>query len=209
MIKHSAVRFALIVAALASSAMAADFEKQVQAVDGFARRARELAGLQGVCALASDWTQTPLIKAANDGAPDFTLTDIAGQSVSLSSLTLSGKVVLLDFWATWCPPCRQSTPFLQELHEKYASQGLVVLGVNQAESLDTVKTYMNDKQLTYRVVLDSSRSTKTAYQVFGLPTFVVVGADGKILWRSTGLNKDKLKEAVEQALAAAKKAKTI
>src|SRR5574337_170942 len=84
-------------------------------------------------------------------APDFTLQDMVGKSVKLSDY--KGKVVLLEFWATWCPPCRASVPGLEKLHEAYKDKGLAVLAVSMDEGgWDVVKTFMTEQGITYSVL---------------------------------------------------------
>lgn len=132
-------------------------------------------------------------------APDFTLTDLDGNTVSLSSL--QGKVVFLDFWATWCPPCRQSLPHTQALsqHEKAQSGDLVVLAVNLRETPEQVKQFMQEQGFSFRVVMDRDASVARAYRVQGIPTFVVIDRSGKLAWVQVGFAPGTEKE-MEQAI---------
>jgi peroxiredoxin/outer membrane lipoprotein-sorting protein len=136
-------------------------------------------------------------------APNFTLTDTEGNEVSLSSLR--GKVVFLDFWATWCPPCRQSLPHTQALsqHEKAKSGELVVLAVNAREQLDTVKRFIQDNSYSFRVLMDKEGTVLNAYKVQGIPTFVLIDREGKVAWVQVGFGpgtEKQMEEAVQQAL---------
>jgi len=136
-------------------------------------------------------------------APNFTLTDMEGNEVSLSSLR--GKVVFLDFWATWCPPCRNSLPHTQALsqHEKAKSGDLMVLAVNAREELDTVKKFMQDNNYSFRVLMDKEGAVLNAYKVQGIPTFVLIDREGKIAWVQVGFgpgNEKQMEEAVQHAL---------
>lgn len=136
-------------------------------------------------------------------APNFTLTDMEGNEVSLSSLR--GKVVFLDFWATWCPPCRQSLPHTQSLsqHEKAKSGDLMVLAVNAREELDTVKKFMQDNKYSFRVLMDKEGIVLNAYKVQGIPTFVLIDREGKVAWVQVGFGpgtEKQMEEAVKQAL---------
>jgi thiol-disulfide isomerase/thioredoxin len=201
MIRSSRTRLAVVLAALASSAVAVDYEENNQAVSHFAQNVRDLRVLQAMCPTKASFPQASLLQVADMSAKDFTLQDLSGKSFTLSSLR--GKIVLLDFWTTWCPPCRASSPFLQELQFLYGSKGLVVLGVNQGEPLDKVKNYVTEKGLTYRIVLDPSQSVSELYRVEGFPTFVLIGADGKILWRQEGYapsSQGEFKKAIEKAI---------
>src|SRR3990172_7816962 len=114
-------------------------------------------------------------------APDFTRPSLAGPPVSLHEQ--QGKVVLINFWATWCAPCREEMPALQAAYEKLADQGLVVLGVNwtQVDNLADVETFVAELGLTFPILLDSDGAvSEDLYQVLGLPTSVLVGRAGTI-----------------------------
>jgi cytochrome c biogenesis protein CcmG/thiol:disulfide interchange protein DsbE len=119
-------------------------------------------------------------------APAFKMTDLAGKSWTNKSLL--GKVVILDFWATWCGPCKQASPFMDKLYKKYKSKGLVVIG---AETLDAgdpaqAKSYANEHGYSY-VFTTKNESLGKALDLPGLPSFVVIGKDGKIARTQTGL----------------------
>jgi thiol-disulfide isomerase/thioredoxin len=123
---------------------------------------------------------------AGDAAPDFKLKDLAGSEVSLASL--KGKVVLLDFWATWCGPCKAAMPTMQKLHDEYGSKGVVILGVNTWEQkADAAKDYMASKKFTYGCLLRGD-DLAAAYGIKGIPTLVVIGKDGKIAEIEVGLS---------------------
>jgi peroxiredoxin len=114
-------------------------------------------------------------------APDFTLFSLAGPPVSLHQQ--KGKVVLVNFWTTWCPPCREEMPALQKAHERLADQGLVVLGVNwtQVDNLADVQAFVAELGLTFPILLDSDGVvSEDLYQVLGLPTSVLIGRDGTV-----------------------------
>jgi len=114
-------------------------------------------------------------------APDFTLPSLAGPPVSLHEQ--QGKVVLINFWATWCAPCREEMPALQAAYEKLADQGLVVLGVNwtQVDYLPDVEAFVEALGLTFPILLDPDGTvSEDLYQVLGLPTSVLIGRDGTI-----------------------------
>ena len=122
---------------------------------------------------------------AGDAAPDFKLTGLDGKEVSLASL--KGKVVLLDFWATWCGPCKAAMPTIQKLHDEYASKGAVILGVNTWEQkADAAKDYMASKKFTYGCLLKGD-DLAAAYGIKGIPTLVVIGKDGKVVEIEVGL----------------------
>lgn len=127
-------------------------------------------------------------------APDFTLKDLDGEEVSLSDL--KGKVVYLDFWATWCPPCRAALPHTQELSASDdAKEGeLVVLAVDQREDIPTIRRFMLDQDYSFRVLLDSDGAVGDQYGVTGIPQFVVIDHEGKVAWHAVGFSGEELPE---------------
>ena len=137
-------------------------------------------------------------KAAN---LNFTFQDIHGKSVTLSEY--KGKVILLDFWATWCPPCRKEIPGYIELYNTYKSRGLVVVGVSMDDADDTpdVKRYVEQIKMNYPVLLGAGREDdlKPAFGELPLPTSFVIARDGRICGRHDGLT---AKEQVEREIAA-------
>jgi peroxiredoxin len=127
---------------------------------------------------------------------DFKFKDLDGKSVSLSDD--KGKVILLDFWATWCPPCRKEIPGFIELYNTYKSRGLVVIGVSMddADDLSDVKRYAAQMKMNYPVLLGFGREDdlKPAFGELPLPTSFVIARDGRICARHDGLT---AKEQVE------------
>ncbi len=120
----------------------------------------------------------------SEAAPDFTLQDLAGQTVSLSSLR--GKVVYIDFWATWCGPCRAALPGLQDLADKLKDQGLEVLTIDQGESFDQVRSFVERKNYSFRVLLDPGGAVGNVYGIRGIPTSVLVDRNGIVQSISIG-----------------------
>ena len=137
-------------------------------------------------------------KAAN---LNFTFKDIQGKSVTLSDY--KGKVILLDFWATWCPPCRKEIPGFIELYNTYKSRGLVVIGVSMddAEDIPDVKRFAAQIKMNYPILLGSGREDdlKPAFGELPLPTSFVIARDGRICARHDGLT---AKEQVEREITA-------
>jgi thiol-disulfide isomerase/thioredoxin len=119
-------------------------------------------------------------------APGFALTTLAGQPVSLDSLR--GGVTLLDFWATWCAPCRKSMPELQTLHERYASKGFRVLGVSIDEKADAkVRKYVAAQKYTYPIAIDAAKAPAwQRYRVKSVPAAFLLDAEGRIVAQWTG-----------------------
>lgn len=136
-------------------------------------------------------------------APDWTLKDPKGTEVSLASLR--GKVVVLDFWAVWCGPCKAAMPSVQRLHKTYEKSGKVaVFGMNSWERpTNNPEKYMKDSGYTYGLLLKAD-DVASAYKVTGIPAFYVIGPDGKILWNAVGSNPAHEKEISEVIDAALK-----
>jgi len=126
-------------------------------------------------------------------APSFTLPDMSGKQVSLSNF--KGKVVLLDFWATWCGPCRQAIPHLEALHKKYKDQGLIVIGINHERDHDKVKEFAKE-QISYVVLLDADEQF-TQYGISGIPTAFYIDKEEKIRYCDVGFGPGKEKQ-IEQ-----------
>ncbi|MCA9981274.1 MAG: TlpA family protein disulfide reductase, partial [Anaerolineales bacterium] len=121
--------------------------------------------------------QLPIAPTAGSQAPDFTLTTLAGDTLTLSELR--GTPVVLNFWASWCGPCRYETPYFQQIHETNGDE-VLILGINQREGAETVAAFGDEFSLTYPLLLDSDGQVSTAYRVFGLPTTVLVDANGVV-----------------------------
>lgn len=118
-------------------------------------------------------------------APDFDLDDVDGRPVSLSDS--AGKVRLVDFWATWCPPCVEEMPMFKELHETYADRGLVIVGLSSDEDVEEVREFVAEHDLPWVNAL-ASDDVRQQYKVLGLPQTVLIDADGRIAKRfNTGV----------------------
>lgn len=132
-------------------------------------------------------------------ASDFTLQTLAdAKSVKLSSL--KGKVVLLDFWATWCGPCRGWLPIVAKAHRDYEAKGLVVFAVNEREPEAKVRDYLTKQKLDLPVLMDPSGSVGTTYRANSIPLTVVVGRDGKVVRVMLGLHgEEDLREVLLEA----------
>ena len=133
------------------------------------------------------------VLAVGDAAPEFTLKDADGKDHKLSDY--KGKVVLLDFWATWCPPCRAAMPGVQKLHEKFKGKPVEVIGVNTSENKDPV-AYMKEKKFTYGLLLNGE-TIGDKYGIQGIPAFFIISPEGKLLWTQVGYDPAGEKEAEE------------
>jgi peroxiredoxin len=136
-------------------------------------------------------------------APDFTLNDLNGKTFTLSQLR-NKKPVLLIFWATWCPACRQAIPYFSELHAQYGSRGLEVIALNIASNdpLPRVQRFQEENKMPYRILYDEKTEVSRLYAVFGIPTSLLIDQDGIIQFRGTILPAD-INQTLDKLLAPA------
>ncbi len=136
-------------------------------------------------------------------APDFTLKTIDDSTATLSDQ--KGKVVLLDFWATWCPPCRKALPHVQKLSadKELADKGLVVWAVNVGEPKEKASAFLEKNAYTFGVPMDTTKETMKAYGISGIPTQIVVGKDGKVAFVGVGYGGEAGEKALDDAINAA------
>ncbi|HUV21277.1 MAG TPA: TlpA disulfide reductase family protein [Gammaproteobacteria bacterium] len=127
-----------------------------------------------------------LVTAAELGkrAPDFTLKSLGGKNLKLSEM--AGKVVLINFWASWCGPCREEMPLLNALHNKYEPLGFTVLGVNVEEDTNAAKGFLKNFPADFPVLLDNTNQVSRQYKVIAMPTTVVVDRDGNVRFLHQG-----------------------
>lgn len=125
-----------------------------------------------------------MAKVPPKAAPDFTLPTMDGKQVSLRQYR--GKVVFLNFWATWCIPCREEMPSLERLHQTYQSRGLAIISIDLKESAEQVQAFFAKLGLSFPSLLDQSGSVFRDYLVAGMPTTYLIGRDGMLLARGVG-----------------------
>jgi thiol-disulfide isomerase/thioredoxin len=128
---------------------------------------------------------------------DFTLSDLQRKSWHLREL--GGKVVLVNFWATWCPPCRKEMPDLQALYDKYKDQGFVVLSISDEEAAK-VSPFITERKISYPVLLDPGRKVNDAFVVEGIPKSFVYDREGRLVAQSIDM---RTRSQFQQMLAAA------
>ncbi len=116
-------------------------------------------------------------KALEGPAPDFTLKSNSGSNLRLSEMR--GQVVLINFWASWCGPCRQEMPLLDEIHKKYAKLGFTVLGINVDNDSSKADKILKNIPVTFPVLYDPDGKVSKLYNVNAMPTTVIVDRDGK------------------------------
>jgi len=119
-------------------------------------------------------------QGAGSTPPDFTATDIAGSEVRLSAL--KGKVVLLDFWATWCPPCRVEVPNLVDINKRFGDRNFVLISVSLDRDLEAARKFVRDKEMDWVHIIDreAGRALAEKYQVEFIPSTFVIDSRGKI-----------------------------
>ena len=133
-------------------------------------------------------------------APDFTLTGLDSKSHQLKDY--QGKLVVVNFWATWCVPCRLETPLLQKTYARLQNAGLVVIGVDQGEDVPTINKFVNEFNLTYPMLLDTDLAVTQAYGVVGLPTTFFIDSKGIVKAKQIGmLTDDSLQQYLAQFMA--------
>ena len=124
------------------------------------------------------------VLAVGNEAPDFELVDLQGNTHRLSEYR--GEGVVLNFWGTWCPPCKKEFPLIERQYKSFEDQGVNVLAINIAESNFAVQNYFNELGLTFPVVIDKTRSVMTTYNVDTLPATMLIDETGKITKIITG-----------------------
>lgn len=119
-------------------------------------------------------------------APDFALKSDSGENLRLSELR--GEVVLINFWASWCGPCRQEMPILSELHDQYQDMGFTVLGVNVEENSADARRLLQDMPVSFPVLFDNDSKVSKQYDVVAMPSTVLVDRDGNVRYLHRGYN---------------------
>ncbi|HVV44965.1 MAG TPA: TlpA disulfide reductase family protein [Bryobacteraceae bacterium] len=128
---------------------------------------------------------------------DFTLKDLSGKSWTLSKLR--GKVVIVNFWATWCPPCRREMPDLEALYKRFSGEGLVILAISD-EDAAKVRPFIAEQKYTYPILLDAGRAVNTRFQIGGIPVSLVYDRSGKLVAQSSDMRTmDRFLEMLRQA----------
>src|SRR5712664_2238083 len=141
------------------------------------------------------------IRARTPFAPHFSFTTYQKQDVSNASLR--GKVVLLDFWGTWCPPCRESVPILRDLNKKYAGKPFQLVGISSDNDEDVWKTFIQAQRMDWSEYIDLSDEVSQAFKIESFPTYIVLDKDGVIRFRQSGLGEytqGELADAINKAL---------
>jgi len=144
-----------------------------------------IVGAIAIFALGRAPQQTvPVMEAQAVSSIDFTLQDLSGKSHTLSDYR--GKLVFLNFWATWCPPCRSEMPSMQKLYEKADKKKFVMLAVNAKEDVATVRAFAQKNGYTFPILLDPDYKISGKYQVQAIPLTFLVDQQGNIIGRICG-----------------------
>jgi thiol-disulfide isomerase/thioredoxin len=137
-------------------------------------------------------------------APAFEVKTISGETFSLAAL--KGRPVLLDFWATWCGPCRRSMPVLEKISLEFKNSDLVILGVNTGEDREAVEEFLKKTPFEYPAVLSGESGILESYKVTAYPTFILIGRDGKIVANEIGFSgEDQLRQMIDKTGLVSKK----
>ena len=132
---------------------------------------------------------------SGQAAPEF---DLPGHSGTVKLSDFKGKTVYLDFWASWCGPCRQTFPWMNDMQARYSGKGLRVVGINVDQKTDDAKAFLKDNPAGFDVAFDQAGKTPRAYAIKGMPTSMLIGPDGKVLMVHNGFKNEHRNELERQ-----------
>ena len=158
-----------------------------------------MVGLAGVASPAMAQSNVLHPVKGKPLAADFALQDIDGKVHHLSDYR--GKVVMVNFWATWCPPCRQELPSMERLWLATRDKGVVMLAINIGEDAETILTFTSDYPVTFPLLMDRDSSVIKHYPVLGVPTSFIIDPQGRIIYRAVGTRKWDDKAIIHAILA--------
>lgn len=143
------------------------------------------------------------LQASANAAPDFTLQSNSGENVRLAEAR--GQVVMLNFWATWCTPCRKEMPLLDAMYQRYKSAGFVIYGINVEEDSEGAKKLIKDLNVTFPVLFDIESKASSLYEVDAMPTTVLIDKKGQVRYVHRGykpgdenIYRDRIRELIRE-----------
>ena len=152
-----------------------------------------------VVALASTAIVSSLVSASSPMAPAFTLPSRSGDMVSLEQL--KGQVVMLNFWASWCGPCRQEMPLLDQMHKRYSSLGFTLLGVNVEADTKDAERWLADTPVSFPILFDKESKVSALYDVSAMPSTVFIDRKGNVRYLHRGYKPGDESEYLDQIRA--------
>lgn len=151
-----------------------------------------LTALTGILILSAFMGNQCAVSQTQKVAPDFSLSTIDGETLKLSDY--KGKVIILDFWATWCPPCRKEIPDLIKLYDKYKDKGLIIIGIS-SEDTNTLKEFSEDNGINYPIALGNQKVAEAYGGIQYIPTTFVIDREGNIIKKHVGFTEYEVFEA--------------
>jgi thiol-disulfide isomerase/thioredoxin len=133
------------------------------------------------------WKGLSVNRLSGHSPPDFTLPTLDGGSITLSDL--KGKVVLINFWTTWCPPCREEMPSLERLYRHFKYEDFTLLAVDIMENPETIKTFVKEFNLSFPILLDKTGDVSVKYAANAIPTTYIIDKEGKTAGKAIGPRK--------------------
>lgn len=173
--------------------------KRIDVENTYSRQRRRMLWLfAGVCLLGMS---VMFLTTAQPTLQDNTFLSITVSGEPVSLVDYRGKIVMLNFWATWCPPCREEMPVIENAFEQFHDRGFVVLAVNNAERNDRVSAFVEQYQLTFPVVLDYAADIQQQFGINGYPTSIFLDEQGEIYAAHQGaINAAQLTQYIEDGL---------
>ena len=157
--------------------------------------------------VSSAWAESNILHSV-EGQPlasEFELTDIDDNVHRLSDYR--GKIVIVNFWATWCPPCRFELPSMEKLWQLVQKEDVIMLAINVGEDADTIFTFTSDYPVTFPMLMDNDSSVTAKYPVQGIPTTFIISPDGRIIYRAVGTREWDDKKLIKTILVLKKPSK--
>lgn len=142
------------------------------------------------------------ISFASEQAPNVSLPTLQGKTVALGEL--KGQVVYVDFWATWCPPCRKSFPWMEQMHQRYKDLGLHIVAISLDQKRDIIDRFLKNHTASFTILHDTEGSSAEAFKVRGMPSSYLIDRQGNLRLSHEGFNdadKPKLERKIKQLLS--------